>query len=55
MFRLKMFWLEKQRKKPLGRPTCNWKDNIDIHFREIRLRVIDSICLAQLRAIVGLL
>jgi hypothetical protein len=34
-------------KRPLGRPRRRWIDNIKMDFLEIRLSVVDRICLAQ--------
>jgi hypothetical protein len=34
-------------KRPLGRPTHKWMDNIKIDFRELGLAGIDSIDLVQ--------
>jgi hypothetical protein len=34
-------------KRPLGRPTCRWIDNIEIDLSEIGVSVVDWICLAQ--------
>jgi hypothetical protein len=34
-------------KRPLGRPTCRWEDNIKMDLREIRLGNMDWIDLVQ--------
>jgi hypothetical protein len=34
-------------KRPLKRPRDRWEDNIKMHFREIRFKVMDWIHLAQ--------
>jgi hypothetical protein len=34
-------------KKLLGRPICNWVDNIKMDLREIKLSGVKWICLAQ--------
>jgi hypothetical protein len=34
-------------KRPLGRPRRRWMDNIKMDLLEIRLNVVDWICLAQ--------
>jgi hypothetical protein len=36
-------------KRPLGRPTCKWEDNITIDLQEVGGRSMDSIELAQVR------
>jgi hypothetical protein len=48
-----------ERKIPLGRPRCNWVDNIKMDFTEVRLGGIDSFDLAedrdQWRALVNMI
>jgi hypothetical protein len=42
------FWLENLgRDRPLGRPRRRWEDNTRMDRREIRLKVVDWIRLAQ--------
>jgi hypothetical protein len=36
-----------ERKRPLGRPRCRWEDGIRMDLREIGLRGVDWIRLAQ--------
>jgi hypothetical protein len=35
------------RKRPLGRPTRSWEDNIEVDLREIRWHFMEFIYLAQ--------
>ena len=34
-------------KRPLGRPTCRWEDNIKMYLQEVRCGVMDWIELFQ--------
>jgi hypothetical protein len=37
-------------KRPLGRPSCRWEDNIKLYLREIGIDGVNWIQLAQNRA-----
>jgi hypothetical protein len=41
------YWLEREGKRPLGRPRHQWVDNIKVDSVEIRLGGLDQIGLAQ--------
>jgi hypothetical protein len=41
---------ETEVKRPLGRPSCRWKDNIKLVIRKICWEIVDSIHLAHVRA-----
>jgi hypothetical protein len=36
-----------ERKRPLGRPTCGWEDNIKMNFQEAGWEGVDGTHLAQ--------
>jgi hypothetical protein len=36
-----------EEKRPLGRPSCRWEDNINMHFQKVGCGGIDWIELAQ--------
>ena len=36
-------------KKPIGKSTCRWEDNIKMDLQEVRLEGMDGIDLAQNR------
>jgi hypothetical protein len=44
---LQHFVLKTQVKRPLGRPICNWEDNIKFEFRETGCEGMDWIHLAE--------
>jgi hypothetical protein len=43
----RFWWGKLEGKRPLGRPTCRWKDNTKMDLQEVRCVVVDWIELAQ--------